>query len=648
MVTQYRKDLDGLRAVAVILVTFFHYKIHRTFEAGFLGVDIFFVLSGYFITEQIVSEADSSQFSFAKFYLKRCHRLLPAFIFHLFISIALAIAIFPPSELIQFSQTLISALTSTSNFYFWKNSNYFDPASELNPLLHTWSLSVEEQFYLVWPLLLIAIIKVKDFFKISILLIIIISSLILSTVAVKTDPNATFYLMPFRVFELAIGALAVFINRGPGLPQKILQFLPATAILLILASLFKLKPESTIDSFNLLIPCIGTLMLIVCKPNNQISNFLSLQPLVYLGKISYSFYLFHWPMYVFYKFYVSRSPNDTEVAILLLLTFILAMFSFYYVETPFRLNKEGKNKFSATSGAITISLTCLAITALAGFMTYNGMMWRTRLKSSITGSLVQANAQNPHLFYGGFNCVSTPCHLSVDTNLRSEPRKTIIVIGDSHSKALYAGIAKYFPNYEITFYEASGCPFFSLDYQRSFSDPNYKRICEASRKMAFEKIRETPGSIVILSQNWIINSFTNGLETLDFVQNTPDFNNFIAEQITILVKRLKVKKLVVIGNVPSTGSVYSPLSCISKPFNENTNCLTTEEKKLESRRLINRYLSAKINLPNLVFKDPYEALCSDSKCNNFVNDFPIYSDDNHLSIWGSELVIKKLFVETVY
>lgn len=641
MQSNYRTDLDGLRALAVLFVTFYHYKLHPAFEGGFLGVDVFFVLSGYFITESILNNLENSNFSLKDFYLRRCHRLLPAFIFHIIICLITAIAILSPSELIIFGQTLISSVTSTSNFYFWLNSSYFDSALKINPLLHTWSLSVEWQFYLVWPFLFIFLFKLKSYFKILIFLIFLsIISVSLSNFIQLKDPNAAFYLMPFRAFELAIGAIGVFVLRQIKVNKWIANILAFVGLSIIMTSVLIFEPTNRTSSFALLIPCLGTLMLVVANSKKTyISKILSFKPLVFLGKISYSFYLFHWPVYVFLKI---KTPDYIEVEVLLLTTFILSLASYYFVENPLRLRSNKNNKFAPLSTALAMIFVCFIIVSISGSMISNGMLWRVNLNSSITRPILEASLQNLHVFYGGFDCRANFCH--IPPRIKANNKKTIIVMGDSHSKAFYAGIKNYFLSDEIFFYVSSGCTFFSFEYVSVLNYPPYVQSCDEIRKLAFEKINTTnDNSIVILSQNWDLEKFTNGTETLNFKMPSKDLNKFVFDQIQILTKTLKINNLIVIGNVPTTGNNPSPLSCVSQPFKNNKGCLKTTVDKIDSRRIFNNVLSEHLKNTSITFKDPFGALCSKNECLNFVNEYPVYSDDNHLSIWGSELVINKLF-----
>src|SRR5688572_16591631 len=210
---RYRRDIDGLRAIAVMSVVLYHYA-PGTFPGGFVGVDVFFVISGFLITRLIHDAVIANNFSFADFYLRRVRRLFPALLFTLLASTLAAILFLSPNHLTQYGGSLVSAIFSVSNFYFWRQSGYFDAAADTKPLLHTWSLSVEEQFYLVWPAVLVLLLTKTP--RLPLLVVVGalgIASVYLAERWLETDPSAAFFLAPARVIELASGAALVVLNR---------------------------------------------------------------------------------------------------------------------------------------------------------------------------------------------------------------------------------------------------------------------------------------------------------------------------------------------------------------------------------------------------------------------------------------------------
>jgi len=327
---KYRPDIDGLRAIAVISVLIYHLQ-ESLLPGGFVGVDIFFVISGYLITKLIFTELSSTgTFSFKNFYLRRIRRLFPALFATLLFSLVLAYKLFSPSHLIEFAQSLIASIFSLSNFFFWNQSGYFDSDNFLKPLLHTWSLSVEEQFYLIWPALLLGLFafkrkKIIPFFIIimgivSLLLNVFVFSDTLTTSTWFSNQESetlfdvkstAFYWLPFRVFEFSIGAILVWLGSIRKQATAHLVFL--IGLLMVFSSLIKIDSEMAFPTTTALLPCVGAALMIASGPNHRLSWLVSNKAMVGIGLISYSLYLIHWPLIVFYKYSVGREFESKEL-----------------------------------------------------------------------------------------------------------------------------------------------------------------------------------------------------------------------------------------------------------------------------------------------------------------------------------------------
>ncbi|TIP84104.1 MAG: acyltransferase, partial [Mesorhizobium sp.] len=298
---KYRRDIDGLRAVAVLPVVLFHFGI-SAIPGGFTGVDIFFVISGYLITGSLLDDLERGQFSIISFYWRRARRILPALIFVTLLTCIAALFILLPSDLHEFSLSVIAASTFWSNIYFWKTSNYFSIDAELRPLLHTWSLSVEEQYYIFAPILMFLIYRYFAKRWLTILLPIILGSFVLAVMATWLAPNAGFYLLPTRVWELMLGAV-LMLKRPPPLSNRFLMELVGLAGFGLLAiGFFAISESDPFPGYNALYPCLGTALLIYVgqnSPSTTASRILEVRPLVWIGLISYSLYLVHWPINAF-------------------------------------------------------------------------------------------------------------------------------------------------------------------------------------------------------------------------------------------------------------------------------------------------------------------------------------------------------------
>ena len=334
-----RIDIDILRAIAVLSVIFFHFEVPG-FSGGFLGVDIFFVISGYLITLHINEQLANNDFNFISFYARRIRRLFPALFSTLIICSIAALFILPKSLLHDFANSQIAASTYVSNIYFWSIADYFDTQSILKPLLHTWSLSVEEQFYLLWPLLIVLSFRRKQTILIAALGAL---SVIGAELTFTTSPSSVFYLFPFRVFEFAIGALVGRIKLGrPSAP--ISNILLIVAISVVLASIFLIN-ENTRGPGLLSLPlCIGIALIIwLSHPWANANNFIT-KPLLRIGLVSYSAYLVHWPLLVFLKVLRPEDLSGRTSFWLCITTYLLAEILFNVVERPTAKIDIKKNK----------------------------------------------------------------------------------------------------------------------------------------------------------------------------------------------------------------------------------------------------------------------------------------------------------------
>jgi len=358
---RYRSEIDGLRAIAVISVIFCHSGF-SIFSGGFVGVDIFFVISGYLITTILISEYKAENFSIIQFYERRLRRIFPALFFVVLITIPFAYALLLPDELINFSKSLSAVSLFVSNIFFWKDDNYFAIASGLKPLLHTWSLAVEEQFYILFPIFLMIFWRFgKKFIFITIFLLIIFS-LATAQVGAIFRPIPNFFLLPTRLWEIAIGALVALLLLDDyfsrvGLKNR--QLLSFLGVLLISIAIFKFDSQTLNPSIYTLLPTLGTALIIIfAEQNTFVGRLLSVRVLVGTGIISYSLYLWHQPVLAFSRMLIP-SIGYIEKIILIVLIFILSIISWKYVESPFRKKNLFNRKFIFISSISISIIFCL-------------------------------------------------------------------------------------------------------------------------------------------------------------------------------------------------------------------------------------------------------------------------------------------------
>lgn len=373
-VKEYRKDIDGLRAFAVIPVILFHGGF-EWFRGGYVGVDIFFVISGYLITSIILREKDAGTFSIISFYERRARRILPALFFIILVCLPFAWFWLLPHELKDFGKSMIAVTAFASNFLFWQESNYFATDAELVPLLHTWSLAVEEQFYVFFPLLMIIFWKFGKRWLVAILSLIALLSFGLTEWGWRHFPEANFYLIPTRAWELMIGALCAFYlykNKQP--QEKFNHFGSFLGLFLIIIAIFFLDRTIPYPSFFTLMPTIGTALIILYSSSDTlIYKLLSYRILVGIGLISYSAYLWHQPLFAFAKIQSIEEPALWLISLLSVLAFVLGYLSWRFIEKPFRNKHRFTRRQIFMAGFIASLITIGAGTAL---LISDGAMYR--------------------------------------------------------------------------------------------------------------------------------------------------------------------------------------------------------------------------------------------------------------------------------
>jgi peptidoglycan/LPS O-acetylase OafA/YrhL len=476
--TRYRPDIDGLRAIAVLSVLLFHIDV-TAFSGGYIGVDVFFVISGFLITRLIRDEIlQSGRLSFANFYLRRARRLLPSFLFTLAVCFVVAVFLFPPPLMEQFSGSLLYSIISLANVHFWGQSGYFDTTSIYKPLLHIWSLSVEEQFYLVWPLLLaFLLLKTPRRAAPAALVLAFGISLYMNFAFADGDISlfrnfptvaewfvegaaTIFYLMPFRVFEFAIGALLVWVIEHQPKNKLWLEPLLLAGLAMTIYPMLAYTETTLFPSYNALMPCLGTALLIYSGGDSQYTGkLLRTAVLVEVGKISYSLYLFHWPAVVFYKYYIYDfgALSVVEQIALGAVSILAAKLMYTYIEQPFRKSTGEKQKvptrvFLTAHGTLGVILAILAISA----WTNNGWSWR--MPNSLSREDIAREEHRQAIWQN--EC--TISHLD-SFKCRPDAPLQVLFVGDSHYYVGYNMFAGSFRDDKnvnlITFSAINKCDF---------------------------------------------------------------------------------------------------------------------------------------------------------------------------------------------
>jgi peptidoglycan/LPS O-acetylase OafA/YrhL len=356
---QYRREVDGLRALAVLPVILFHAGF-QTFSGGFVGVDVFFVISGYLITSIIVDERKSGTFTFANFYERRARRILPALFIVMLTCLPFAWFWLLPEDMRSFARSLAAVTVFSSNILFWRQSGYFDASAELTPLLHTWSLAVEEQYYVFFPIFLILVWNMGRRIIFTMLAIIAVASLLLAQWASYALPSAAFFLLPTRGWEILIGALAAFyLAEGYRWPLRPLASEVGACIgfAMLCYSVIEFDQQTPFPSAYTLMPVIGTALIILCATEvTLIGKLLGHRILVGIGLISYSTYLWHQPLFAFARHRSVEAPGTLLLCALIAAAIAMAFLSWRYVEMPFRSKRNFSRKQIFIFGGIGSAL----------------------------------------------------------------------------------------------------------------------------------------------------------------------------------------------------------------------------------------------------------------------------------------------------
>lgn len=358
---QYRKEIDGLRSIAVIPVILFHAGF-EWLSGGYIGVDVFFVISGFLITSIILKELDAGTFTITNFYERRARRILPALFLILLVTLPFAWVWLLPYELKDFGKSIIAVNLFSSNILFWLESNYFAAAAESIPLLHTWTLAVEEQFYIIFPLFMMLFWGLGKRGLALFVAILALLSLGLSEWGWREFPEANFYLLPTRAWELMIGSLVAFYLQNKNQPQGFVNHWASfLGLALIIVPMFIFDKGTPFPSMYALAPTVGTALIILyTTPDTLVYRLLSIRFMVGIGLISYSAYLWHQPLFVFARLISLEEPSLWLMGALSIVALGLSYLSWRFVEAPFRNKQRFSRKFIFV-GSFVISLAFIAI-----------------------------------------------------------------------------------------------------------------------------------------------------------------------------------------------------------------------------------------------------------------------------------------------
>lgn len=627
---EYRREIDGLRAIAVIPVILFHAGF-STFSGGFVGVDVFFVISGYLITSIILAELEQGTFSIVNFYERRARRILPALFTVMFVSLPFAWMWLFPSDMKDFSQSLVSVSLFASNVLFWLESGYFETAAELKPLLHTWSLGVEEQYYILFPLFLMLVWRFRNRWILGAIIAIGVISLGVAQYASSNYPSANFYLLPTRAWELMIGGGLAFVIKygnshvGSIINSKLIkETFGLLGLLLIGYAVLAYDKETPFPSVYALVPTLGTaLVILFATTETSAGRLLANKPLVFVGLISYSAYLWHQPLFAFARHHNSSGVNEEIWTLLIVTTFIFAFVSWRFIEKPFR-NKHQTSRSQAFSLALIFSVLFIVV-GIGGHVT-SGFLYR--LNDDQNAILAFANYDKSPVYREG-SCFLKPeqdyAEFAEWCEDDSASDASILLWGDSHAAALSYGLRAQHGN--VTQFTASGCPPI-----KGFD--NYTRVhCKGVNEYVLERISHIKPEYIFLHANWLYAKEYAEVIELD-------------KTLAVISSVSPQSKIYVVGGVPQWQPSL-PVRVLRAGMDLSSGNILKMDRGVEEEIVsMDALIGSQLVGTDAVFLSAIDEFCNENGCLAVVKDNEEFTliawDYGHLTAAGSELMAKGL------
>lgn len=621
----YRPEIDGLRAVAVISVILFHYDF-SLISGGYVGVDIFFVISGYLITTILANEMQDGAFTFRKFYARRARRILPALIMVTFFCILFSWLWMTPSQFKVFSGSIFSNNLFLSNFYFLSQVEYFQPDANLQPLIHTWSLSIEEQYYLLFPVFLTSIWKFGKRLTFTIIFLFVFLGIYLAHVGTTDDAAKNYFHSGGRFWEIGIGSLTALLVLNKSRPIN--NFSAAFGLILIVWAILSFDKLTPFPSLYTLAPVIGTMLLLISATSSKgIGKALSNKYIITIGKISYSAYLLHQPILA-YSHLRTIGQLQIEIKIMLIfITFFLSYISWKFIENPFRNGKHLHiTKAPYFSTFLVSSTTFLTSFGLIGYL-FGGFPQRTF--NNINLAALDARLKvNPGL---DITCTSGETRVGM---CQTAPQVDFYLWGDSYGMHLVPGLIAANPDIKLAQRTLSGCaPVIGFAFLGPKSNFTNASDCFAFNQNVIEQLSSSSPMHILLSSEFALNEKNlwdqNG-NLVPRVEAVNVFSNSLIETIQVL--ETIGHKVTVISPPPEPG--WDVGECLSKMlrFDFAKDSCNFNATSIVNNEIFSIFENIPINT-SVVRLD--NAICRDGQCNAFQNGVFIYRDKGHLSIEGS-------------
>tara|TARA_B100000787_G_scaffold144932_1_gene114915 strand:+ start:1905 stop:3941 length:2037 start_codon:yes stop_codon:yes gene_type:complete len=659
---KYRPEIDGLRAIAVCSVIIYHAEIYlfgqQVLEGGFIGVDIFFVISGYLISSIILNEIiDTGSFSYMNFYERRIRRILPALLFVITLSLPLAWLYLLPDSFIEFAKSILYSLSFGSNFFFYFSGELYGATNNTHvPFLHTWSLSIEEQFYIIFPLLFLISFKYCRKYLLHILIMIAILSLIYANWTSLHHPAKSFYFIQTRIWELLAGSILAYfeINFGHRNKNQLLSKLfPLIGLILIAQSLIFFNDETFHPSFYTLSPVIGVCLIIWFADKNEfITKLLSSKLFVGIGLISYSLYLWHYPIFAFSRIIEFTAGNYVNFIFIVLSILILSISSYFLIE------KKARNKKNSFKHVLYFLVPII----IFNFLFYIAVINSDGFKNRIPNKLLEITAQvdnvmndtTPWLQLRDEN--GDPCYRKLTyCSFNKKSEKKVFLVGDSHMASIMSNLKEKVVK--------SGYNFITPTHEECMYFPGFDLVSVktniASKKcnnFYFKKLENEllnhNNSIIILGgrlplylSNKYFDNLEGGLERrgVNFENKYKSVGKFkdIQSSFKHSIKSILAhgNKIILIYPIPEVGWHVPKKIFYSKSY--KTDDITTSYNVYKDRSKSSIDLLDSIKDENIYRVYPDKLLCNTfvkERCAVQDNDSIFYYDDDHLSNKGSELI----------
>ncbi len=648
----YRPDIDGLRAVAVLLVVFFHAGFPYL-SGGFIGVDVFFVISGYLITSIIVSEVKQEKFSYINFYERRARRILPAMYVMSFIVLLATLFFQMPDDLEKTAKTLFFATLFSANIFFWRTTDYFSGDSDFEFFLHAWSLAVEEQFYFIFPIVILLFFN-RGKWLLLLTVFAFVASFLISVYTSYHHVWASYYLLPSRAWQMMAGALLAIVSfQGLKLGSKQAGLLGILAFLCILLPAVFYSKQTRFPGLAALLPTLGAAGLIFVggiHHQNWISKLLSLSWIKFVGLISYSLYLWHWPVFAFLRNYEANVKLSVGMSVLgIVCSFLFAFASWKFVEAPFRDKKRfSLRKIFSIVGfsSLALLISCVSIVLLKG------------IPSRIDPQIIELSQVSES------EVIDNPCVQKTAADIKNKnicrvgndsSVATIALWGDSHLGALKKEFSLLLNDAELSgvFLGKTGCPPIEGVLKRNLADG--QACLGFNEEVLSFLVGNSQISTVVLHARWALSvegtrygaESGPNYELVDTLSSKPSTNNAnvvdVALNRTISQLLAAGKKVVLIAGVPEVG--------VSVPRVMENNLFWGKKRDIRpsfdnfsvrqaSTNRILQTISERFPEVQLIY--PSSVLCDDEYCAIALNGHPLYFDDDHLSDLGAKLLLKSV------